>query len=112
MDMPKVLEVESSKDKTRLCLEISADLDVFKGHFDKIPVVPGVVQIHWALEFCREYLLNINPSEIAWVEALKFQHVIIPDTRVELRLELANNKLTFSFCLEEQRYSSGKVVII
>lgn len=113
MDMPMILDVIRHPDgkRTSIKMAISADLDVFKGHFIGMPVVPGVAQIYWALELANLYLRPLSPLSVAGMEAIKFQQVITPDCEVLLELELASEKLLFVFSSPTQRYSSGKVVV-
>lgn len=116
MDMPEVLSVQpqTGVDKLRVALAIPASLDVFNGHFDGAPIVPGVVQINWALKLANQYLLAFSPEAIAHMEAVKFQHVMIPGCDPVLELELHSNRLTFLFRSSTEaavRYSSGKVVL-
>jgi 3-hydroxyacyl-[acyl-carrier-protein] dehydratase len=116
MDMPEVLSVQAQAglDKIRVALAIPASLDVFKGHFDGAPIVPGVVQINWALKLANQYLREIPPEDIAHMEAVKFQHVMVPGCDPVLELEMNGNKLAFTFLSPTEtavRYSSGKVVL-
>jgi 3-hydroxymyristoyl/3-hydroxydecanoyl-(acyl carrier protein) dehydratase len=112
MTFPNVIHAEKSDQCVTLQLNVSADLDAFKGHFDKAPIVPGVVQLYWTLHFCSLYLRDIPATSIDQIEALKFQHVIQPDTRVELSMEEKNGKLNFAFSSESGRHSSGKIVLL
>lgn len=111
MDMPEVLATELVGDKARLTLSMAPELDAFKGHFDEAPLVPGVVQMFWALEFCRQYLRDIPHDAVEQVEALKFQHIIRPGQQVSLNLTLQGGKLQFSYESGEFSHSSGKLVL-
>lgn len=116
MDMPQVLSVQRQADpgRIRFTLGIPASLNVFAGHFDGAPIVPGVVQIHWALKLASQYLREISPQDIAHMEAVKFQHVMVPGNELALELELSTSKLLFVFQAPQGtdvRYSSGKVVL-
>ncbi len=92
-------------------LVVPHDLEYFVGHFPEIPVVPGVVQIKWAIELARRYL-NVA-GNCSGMEALKFQHVMRPGAQVTLTLEYAaaRGKLHFSFASEQARYSSGRLLL-
>ncbi|MES2626110.1 MAG: hypothetical protein V4628_12580 [Pseudomonadota bacterium] len=113
MDLPPIISVMRSAEQnlTSLQLSIHAGLDGFDGHFDGAPIVPGVLQIHWALQFANQYLKPVSPFEIASMEAVKFQQVMTPGIEVKLDLELTNGKLVFMFSSPEKRYSSGKIAI-
>lgn len=110
MGLPELVRVEQSGDCVELTLYISGGLDCFRGHFDAAPIVPGVVQLQWAIDYCSHYLYPLSPLDIERVEALKFQQVIPPDTTVDLKLELTEGRLQFAITSNEVRHSSGRVV--
>jgi 3-hydroxymyristoyl/3-hydroxydecanoyl-(acyl carrier protein) dehydratase len=87
------------------------DLHYFGGHFPGMPVVPGVVQVKWAIALGRLYL-RAAPA-FRGLEALKFQQVMRPGARVVLELVYVEpaGKLRFSFGSESARYSSGRVLL-
>ena len=111
MDMPTITGIERSanQDSVRLAISISPGLDVFRGHFDEAPIVPGVVQIHWALRLANQYLVAVSPLAIDCMEAVKFQQVMTPGAELTLDLELINNKLVFAYRSPAASYSSGKI---
>ena len=111
MELPEVLSVQCQAEQARISLGIDAGLSAFQGHFDESPVVPGVVQLQWALAFCERYLQEVPPDTIDEIEALKFQQVIQPGMVVELLLELKAGKLAFAISSASGRHSSGRVVL-
>ena len=94
-----------------LSLVVPADLEYFDGHFPGAPIVPGVVQIGWALELASRYL-DVRGDCIG-MEALKFRRVMVPKLAVELTLRWApaDAKLTFSFDSEGTRFGSGRLLL-
>ena len=98
-------------DSAEIELVVPHDLHFVKGHFPGAPVVPGVVQIKWAILLARRYL--VIGDGFAAMENVKFQQVMTPQSRVTLTLEYAAaaRKLRFSFTSAEVRYSSGRVVL-
>src|SRR5215203_1085027 len=111
MDMPTIISVTRNEEQTlaSLQLAIHPELDGFDGHFDGSPIVPGVLQIYWALQLANQYLKPISPFDIANLEAIKFQQVMTPGIEVRLELELVHAKLMFVFSSPSKRYSSGKI---
>ena len=92
-------------------LVVPEGLHYFRGHFPGMPVVPGVVQIKWAISLARLYLRA--GSLFGGMEALKFQQLLRPGARVSLDLEYAaaDGKLKFSFAAGQVRYSSGRLIL-
>jgi 3-hydroxymyristoyl/3-hydroxydecanoyl-(acyl carrier protein) dehydratase len=97
-------------EKAFLKLRLPADLLYFKGHFPQSPILPGVVQIDWAIRFARE----IFPlaGDFKGMEALKFQQVLLPGEEPELELEFkpAKNTVFFRYLSKRGRHSSGSVI--
>jgi acyl-coenzyme A synthetase/AMP-(fatty) acid ligase len=97
-------------DEYRLSLGIPLDLLQFNGHFSQAPVVPGVVQIGWAMALAREHL---SPAlQFLGMEALKFQRLLRPGDDVDLSLkwDRTRAKLYFDFRAAGQPCSSGRIV--
>ena len=92
-----------------LRLTVPHDLVYFDGHFPGSPIVPGVVQIKWAIELARR-CLGIDGT-FAGMDALKFQQVMLPGVSVTLSLRWAapDGKLNFSYQGDSVRYGSGRV---
>jgi 3-hydroxymyristoyl/3-hydroxydecanoyl-(acyl carrier protein) dehydratase len=87
------------------------DLAFAAGHFPGVPIVPGVVQLKWALDLARRRL-GVG-GRFAGCENLKFHRVMKPGDRATLKLEHteATGKLAFAFELEGSRYSSGRLLL-
>ncbi len=107
--LPEILEERLAADALALALRIPEDLTYFSGHFPGMPIVPGVVQIHWAVHFARQYW-GIRLS-FHHMEAVKFKNLILPGQRLTLSLRwLASAyKLEFDFHSDIQAYSAGRI---
>ncbi len=111
MNLPAIISSEETENGINLLLDISDSLEAFDGHFDSAPIIPGVVQIQWALAFNNQFLSKIDVSNIDRIDSLKFQQVIQPNSNVKLELDMKGKKLHFCFSSNDKRHSSGKVLI-
>ncbi|HEV7799798.1 MAG TPA: hypothetical protein VGP15_01860 [Burkholderiales bacterium] len=113
--MPEVLSTRVDAGATVLELAIAAELLAFDGHYPGNPILPGVVQVDWAIRLARE-AFGAATGRAYWdafagIEQLKFHQLIRPGERLALRLELkaAEGKLAFSYEGAEGRKSSGQI---
>jgi len=93
-----------------LQLHVPPDLLYFDGHFPKAPILPGVVQLDWALAFGRKYF--DLPARFRAVQALKFQRVITPGATLTLELENDTQKNALAFRLHSAggQHASGRIL--
>jgi 3-hydroxymyristoyl/3-hydroxydecanoyl-(acyl carrier protein) dehydratase len=66
-------------------LRVPYDMAIFRGHFPSAPIVPGVMQIGWAVELARAHGLADGP--LAGIGAAKFRRVLRPGMCLDARLE-------------------------
>jgi acyl-coenzyme A synthetase/AMP-(fatty) acid ligase len=94
----------------RLSMEVPLDLIHFNGHFPAMPVVPGVVQIEWAMDLARRHLFT--ELRFHGMEALKFQRLARPGDPLELILTWhpARAKLYFEYRSAGLPCSSGRIL--
>lgn len=96
----------------RLLFEIIVpqDLLYFKGHFLIAPVLPGVVQVDWAIYFARQYF-NL-PANFSGLHALKFQQIISPETPMQLELvhQVQKHALQFRYYSDAGQHATGRVL--
>ncbi|MGH8462005.1 MAG: hypothetical protein ACRESS_10395 [Stenotrophobium sp.] len=105
---PQVLSSHRSGASVAIQLLIPVDLIHFHGHFAELPLLPGVVQVDWAIRFGREHF--DLPADFQRLSALKFMRVIRPGAMLDLRLELAApGELRFRYLEGAQTCSSGRL---
>ncbi|MGZ9712898.1 AMP-binding protein [Glaciimonas sp. GNP009] len=106
----RVLEMDLAQSRVVLELTVPRDLLYFNGHFDGSPILPGVVQVDWAIAYGREYL-PLAPRFLS-MHALKFQRVVMPEEVLQLRLQHDSQKssLTFSFSSDAGQHASGRIL--
>ena len=106
-DGPVIISMSKADNVLDLLLFVPSTLPHFEGHFPEFPVLPGVLQIHWAALYgMRE--LNIK-GHFSGIKKLKFHRVILPNTELTLQVVAHNNKLDFSYKTAEGMHSSGQL---
>lgn len=107
---PRVLHHTHCESEVTLRLFIPPDLLCFEGHFPGAPILPGVIQVEWAVAFARRFFTL--PQHFRRLELLKFQRVIGPGMTVTLEIEYLTVKqsVRFRYVSDAGRYSSGQVV--
>jgi acyl-coenzyme A synthetase/AMP-(fatty) acid ligase/3-hydroxymyristoyl/3-hydroxydecanoyl-(acyl carrier protein) dehydratase len=108
---PEVLEQVQTDGEWSLQLSVPPDLAYFSGHFPKAPVLPGVVQVEWALNLGRQ-LLNLT-GPFAGMEVLKFQQLVRPGDEIQLHLRFdpERSKLYFAYRNDTATCSSGRILL-
>lgn len=79
----------------RLVVSVAADSPFFEGHFPEFALLPGVVQIQWALEAASRYWRT--PLTLQAAKALKFMSPIRPGDTVVLTLAREAGKIRFAY---------------
>ena len=112
VQLPERLSTRQSDDSWLLELGIPLDLAHFSGHFPQTPVLPGVVQIDWAIALARE-LIGDLPPRFEGMEVLKFQQLARPGDRLllTLRFDRARGKLHFAYRNGDAPCSSGRILL-
>ncbi|MHC8322742.1 AMP-binding protein [Pseudomonas sp. GB2N2] len=108
---PQVLEQVETEGEWSLQLAVPPDLAYFSGHFPQAPVLPGVVQVEWALNLGQQ-LMNL-PEKFAGMEVLKFQQLVRPGDEIQLHLRFdpVRSKLYFAYRNETATCSSGRILL-
>ncbi|MEH6350733.1 AMP-binding protein [Pseudomonas sp. 3JA] len=108
---PDVLAQVETDGEWSLQLVVPPDLAYFSGHFPTAPVLPGVVQVDWALSLGRQ-LLDLPPRFVG-MEVLKFQQLVRPgdDIQLHLRFDRERGKLYFAYRNDTAACSSGRIVL-
>jgi 3-hydroxymyristoyl/3-hydroxydecanoyl-(acyl carrier protein) dehydratase len=104
---PQVLGLSAVAGGVELELRIPPELDYLPDHFPRFPMVPGVVQLDWAIAFGRQHL-GID-GEFRGIAGLKFQHPLLPRATVTLTLGGDGTELSFAYRTGARPCSSGRV---
>jgi 3-hydroxymyristoyl/3-hydroxydecanoyl-(acyl carrier protein) dehydratase len=109
--LPDILAVRCANEaKVAIDLHVPAALIHFPGHFPDMAILPGVVQIDWAVRLARAHLPITGEFEM--MESIKFQAFLLPGMHIELVLtwDVAKRRLEFTYASSQRRYSSGRIV--
>jgi acyl-CoA synthetase (AMP-forming)/AMP-acid ligase II len=106
---PSITTQSVENEQATLHAHIPADLIYFDGHFAEKPILPGIVQIHWAEAYGRQ-LLSVT-GQFKRLEAIKFQKVIPPGQAITITLSynIGNQKLSFNYESDKGVHSSGRL---
>ena len=106
---PILLHREAGPSELRLKLKLPAELEYFDGHFDGHPILAGVIQLGWAIEYGREaFPLD---GKFQRMEALKFFRVMCADEEVSLELKFERDKerLHFRYSSAAHEHAAGRI---
>lgn len=108
--LPSVRELEAGDARLLLELTVPADLLYFDGHFPVAPVLPGVVQVDWAIHYGRRRFA-LGPA-FKGITALKFQQMVRPGEPVQLELvhDQAKGSLNFRYFSAAGQHASGRII--
>lgn len=107
MQLPDYQVLSRNERTLELRLTVTGELPCFRGHFEGLPVLAGVVQVDWAVAL----------AEQLWQESLgfrgmvstKFQQLVRPPVTLALTLKRRPGQLRFRFESGRGVCSSGIV---
>lgn len=90
-------------------VRVPYELPVFRGHFPSRPIVPGVVQIGWAVDIARAE--GVVAGTFIGISGAKFRRVLQPGMNLGLRLDGddGSRQLRFEYSLGSTVVSGGRV---
>ena len=108
-DWPRVDRWTVRGERWVLSLHIGLDSPWLEGHFPRQPVLPGVVQLHWAIGLTQAVVVDLDGVDS--VHRLKFRRPLVPPLDVELTLDwqVPSRSLAFRYELKGALHSSGRV---
>jgi len=108
---PEILAERRAPDRWEQDLRVPADLSCWPGHFPGRPILPGVLQVDWAMKLLARHLGGeARPRR---VEGLKFKQFIVPGQVLTLAIERESDAGCFRFRLEHgvTTFSLGRIVV-
>jgi acyl-CoA synthetase (AMP-forming)/AMP-acid ligase II len=106
---PDIVSIEGEGDARQVTLRIPANLLYLRGHFPGEPILPGVVQMHWAIRLAERHL-GLS-GRLLSMDNIKFKTIIRPLAVVTLQLSLTDGrKLQFEYRSAHGVHSSGRLL--
>ncbi|HXZ08105.1 MAG TPA: AMP-binding protein [Paraburkholderia sp.] len=109
-DGVEVLAEARSGETLRYVLRVPPSLVHFAGHFPGLPILPGVVQVDWAMRLASEHIAGVR--HVASIDRLKFMAPVPPGAILDLTLahDAARRRVQFTYRLQARDCSSGVIV--
>ena len=89
----------------RHSFEVPERLAYLRGHFDRFPLVPGVVMVQWALQTAERSFGALG--DFQRLERLKFQAMLRPGMRFQLTLVRKPDAVSFTLESAEGRHCTA-----
>lgn len=107
---PQARLIERQGERALFELMAPAQLIYFNGHFTGQPILSGVVQVDLAIALGRRCF--DLPARFRAIQMLKFQRLIVPETRFQLELiyQAATATLSFKITTELGTHASGRIL--
>lgn len=111
---PFIIAREASNERLELLLQLPPDLAYFDGHFEKTPILPGVAQVHWAIQWGMQFYPD-QRFDFQSLKALKFHQFMVPGDKVnfELNAQVKGEQCVLSFSYshhEKGKLSTGRII--
>jgi 3-hydroxymyristoyl/3-hydroxydecanoyl-(acyl carrier protein) dehydratase len=108
---PCVLRVERTGNGYLLELHIPEDLLYVEGHFPHTPIIAGVCQLKWIIDYIQTY--TGNPLRISAMKDVKFSRPLFPGQSCMLELIYVPQPASWHYQLytDTQRFASGCLLV-
>lgn len=108
MLLPEILSATASGDSATYRIRVPPALEHFRGHFPGFPILPGIVQLDWAVRLGRLHFQGLEES--TGVDNFKCLALVFPDAELTLELRREESGLHFRYYDAQRTYSSGKIL--
>ncbi len=109
MILPPFDTARPGPDEARFELHLGPDHPAFRGHFPGMPVLPGVIQIDWAMQLAQaQFGLGHGSADDFHV---KFRRIVRPGRTLwlHLRIDRARRRLVFEYLVDGESASIGQI---
>ena len=106
---PLLLSEEKLEHGWRLHLQVPRDLYYFQGHFTGTPVVAGVCQLKWVVDFIARYWGR--RVALSAMEAVKFHQLLLPEQKFHIEIKSRDErKWSYRITRDTDKIASGRIV--
>ena len=108
---PEVLGAEPTCTGWRLRLCVPDDLAYLEGHFPHAPIVAGVCQLKWVIDYIEMH--TGKPLVIVAMEDVKFQRPLLPRQAFVMDLSHDASTATWRYRLyaADRQFASGRLIV-
>lgn len=109
--LPDILAESCAGQTLHLRLRVPPELAHFPGHFPAQPILPGVVEIDWAVRLAERHF-KLPRQRFSQLKAVKFTSPVLPGTVLDACLTWLEEKsrLDFAFTAGNRACASGQIV--
>ena len=108
---PHVLRTERTDTGSLFYLRIPEDLFYFDGHFPQLPIVTGVCQLKWVIDFIQA---DIGKTvQLKEMQNVKFLRPLFPGQSCVLALSADQTTTSWQYEIytHNQRFASGRLLV-
>ncbi|MGE5386493.1 MAG: hypothetical protein ACM3SV_11480 [Betaproteobacteria bacterium] len=109
--LPQILQESVEGNRAEFSLHVPKDLAHFPGHFPGQPLLPGVVEIDWAVRLAQRHF-TLPTRHFSALKGLKFTSPVLPGVTLKLVLLWWEEKsrLDFAYSAGERPCAAGQVL--
>ena len=111
---PRLVKFDAADNHISLSFEVVDSISWFAGHFPEQAVLPGVVQIHWAMKLAQAVFPDLlsEGRHFKTANNIKFKSMILPGQMIDVDLKYKESKHTvaFSYHTADDIFSTGSLV--
>src|SRR5260370_13735917 len=90
IEHPEIVGVARSEEQVELKLVVPGTLLYFRGHFPRFAILPGVVQLDWAIQYGRQHFAL--GAVFASTIKIKFRKPIRPNHHLTLSIKYVRSR--------------------
>jgi len=90
---------------------VRPELPCFDGHFPGQPLLPGVIQLHWAVSLAESiWPVECAVTQFSGSKAIKFKSPVLPSSVLTIRLQLNTSGVALAITTPGQALTSGQLL--